>query len=61
MAIRARSWRNRGRACEQIVELPEGGIVVCGRYTRDRSARCDEHREASREPRRGEPGRERAS
>lgn len=50
MGIRARSWR-RGRACEAIVEPPNGvGLLyVCGKFTKRRDARCDEHRPAPRE------------
>jgi len=47
MGIRARTWR-RGRTCEAIVELPDGQPYVCGKYTRDRTARCDEHRARSK-------------
>lgn len=61
MGVQARSWK-RGRACEQIVELPEGGIYVCGKFTRDRGARCDEHQARLREAhRRGPEQRRRAS
>ena len=59
MGIRSRSWK-RGRACEAIIDLGDGKLFVCGKFTRDRSARCDEHRALRRPTERG-PEQRRAS
>ena len=53
MGIRSRSWK-RGQACVAIVELDPDHTYVCGKFTRDRSGRCDEHRPKER-PRHARP------
>lgn len=58
MGIRSRSW-GRGRTCDAIIELRTGQLFVCGKYTRDREGRCDEHRREERPLRDRGLGRER--